>query len=107
MYVHFIFLCSPLFKKLSAKKRTAPAVPPTVVKGGSSVVLSPSKIPRLTPSSPSSPLLGSGVKRLRSVSLERLSFDHVTKAKRKSSEVNNGSFSGEPGESRNSVNLMI
>ena len=84
---------SPLFKKLSAKRKAA-AAPSTVVKDGSSVVLSPSKIPRLSPSSP----LGSGIKRLRSVSLERLSSDHMTNPKRKSGS---GSSSGEAGENNN------
>ena len=68
-----------------------------VVKDSPSVVLSPSKIPRLAPSSPST--LGSGVKRLRSVSLERLSSDHMTKAKR-SPRVSSGGSSDEAGENR-------
>jgi hypothetical protein len=81
-----------LFKKLSAKRKAA--APSTIVKDGPSVALSPSKIPRLIPSSP----LGSGVKRLRSVSLERLSSDHMTKPKRKSPKVSSGNSSDEPGE---------
>ena len=93
------FLHSPLFKKLSAKRKAA-AAPSTVIKDGSSVVLSPSKIPRLSPSSP----LGSGIKRLRSVSLERLSSDHMTKPKRKSGSR---SSSGEAGENIIHVHVHI
>ena len=69
---HMPFTCSPLLTKTVAKKKVA-ASTTTVTKSEVSTVLSPSKIPRLRTS---------GVKRLRSVSLERLSSDHMTKAKK-------------------------
>ena len=53
------------------------AIPTKVGKGSSSATLSPSKIPCLT---------SSGIKRLRSVSLERLSCSEMAKAKRSSKD---------------------
>ena len=73
-------MSSPLVKKMTAKKRVA--TPSTLVKDAPSAGLSPSKIPHLTSS------FGRSVKRLRSVSLERLSCQELTKAKRKSKGSN-------------------
>ena len=92
------FTCSPLLTKTVTKKKVATSTT-TVTKSEVSTVLSPSKVPRLRTS---------GVKRLRSVSLERLSSDHMTKAKKTPKDTfSDGSSSDEHGMTFNTPGYTI